>query len=144
MEKPAVGLWREPILPGLVTTREQMAWARRRPRSARTDPPGVGEIVGLRLAANGPVVRARVLRVDLDPPADTRPGAEIDWNVWRYVVRDPTIGPIPLDAAGNRAVELVNDPWWNVVLVTLDGPALRTETRESRLPGSPGWLRAKE
>jgi hypothetical protein len=44
----------------------------------------------------------------------------------------------------NRAVTLHDDPWWNVLIQVLDGPALRVETREARLPGSPGWLYGKD
>ena len=106
--------------------------------------PEAGEVLGLRMAPGVPVVRAKVLRVDMGTPVDTRAGVSIDWNVWRYVVRDPAAGPIELDEVGNRAVELVDDPWPSVLLETLDGPKIRTECREARLPGSPGWLRAKE
>lgn len=144
MADVSTGRWREPIIAGWQNTREQVLWARKRPVSARTAPPGVGETVGLRLAPAGPVVRAKVLRVDMVIPADTRAGVSIDWNVWRYVVKNPVRGPVELDAAGNRAVELVDDPWPSVLVETLDGPKIRTETREARLPGSPGWLRAKE
>lgn len=118
-------------------------WARNRPLSARTGPPRVGQVVSVRLNSGGPVVRCKVLRVDTDPPRDTRPGAEVDWNVWRYVVPDPLRGPVVVDTAGNRAVELVDDPWWNVALETVEGPKMRFETREARLPGSAGWLLGK-
>jgi hypothetical protein len=137
------GRWREPIIPGYLAGEAQIKWARCRPRHARTSPPEVGQVVGYRAQANGPVVRAKVLRVLDAPPADTRPGSDIDWNVWRYVVPNPATGPLMRDEA-NRAVTLHDDPWWNVLIQTLDGPALRIETREARLPGSPGWLYGKD
>lgn len=137
------GRWREPVLAGMTSTREQISWARCRPVGQRTEPPRIGEVVGLRLAVYGPVVRARVLSAGMAPPADTRPGAEIDWNVWRYRL-GRNGAPIERDALGNREIELVDDPWPSVLVETIEGPKLRTETREARLPGSPGWLREKE
>lgn len=116
---------------------------RTRAPSQRTDPPRVDEVLYWRAQAGGAVVRARVLRVDTERPADTRAGAQIDWNVWRYKLRGPGLAPRE-DALGNREIELVDDPWWNVLLVTLDGPKIWTETREARLPGGAGWLRGKE
>lgn len=141
---PEVGRWREPIMPDLPLTADQVRFARNRPAHLRTDPPAVGDVVGLRLSPAGAVVRARVLRVDMDAPTHTRAGDPIDWNVWRYVVHDPARGPVEVDEIGNRAVELVDDPWPNVLLETIEGAKLRTETREARVPGSPGWLRGKE
>ena len=139
-----VGKWREPILPGMASTAEQVRWARQRPPQARTPLPGRGDVVGLRLEPYGPVTRAKVLSVDMARPTDTRPGAEINWNVWRYVVTNPARGPRIVSERGDRDVELVDDPWPDVVLETLDGPKLRTVTREARIPGSPGWLRGEE
>lgn len=144
MNTVVTGRWREPVIDRYPTTREMIAWARCRPLIARTELPVMGEILGWRALASGPTVRARVLTVDLDPPTDTRAGSTIDSNVWRYVVHDPQAGPVMRDALGNRAVELVEDPWPTVLLATLDGPRLRVETREARLPGSPGWLREGE
>lgn len=138
-----VGRWREPVIPGYVPSRAQIAWARSRPPGQRTALPQVGEEVGVRLLAGGPVLPGRILFVDLDPPSDTRAGTEIDSNVWRYVVTDHARGPVEIDEAGNRAVELVGDPWPSVLVEVTQGPPLRTETREARLPGSPGWLRGQ-
>jgi hypothetical protein len=140
----SVGRWREPVLPGYVMDEEALRWARCRPPGSRTRPPEVGEVVGLRMRVYGAVVRAKVLDAEMAPPVDTRPGQEIDWNVWRYVVEDPARGPVVLDEAGNRAVCLVDDPWPNVLLETAEGLRMRTCTREARLPGSPGWLRERE
>jgi len=143
-QQVSVGRWREPVLPGYLTSEESLRWARCRPPGSRTCPPGVGEVVGLRIQVYGPVVRARVLAAGMDRPADTRAGQEIDWNVWRYLVADPTRGPVVQDEAGNRAVCLVDDPWPNVLLETVEGLKMRICTREARLPGSPGWLRERE
>lgn len=143
-----VGLWREPIMPDYPTTAEQVRWARNRPSSARTRIPAVGDVVGWRAQNYGPVTRCKVISVGMTIPADTRPGAEIDWNVWRYVLKinDPhaPAAPVAISERGDRAVELVDDPWPDLLLETLDGPKLRTMTREARLPGSAGWLHGKE
>jgi hypothetical protein len=142
-----VGTWREPIMPDYPTTAEQVAWARNRPAHARTPLPAVGDVVGWRTANYGPVTRAKVLSVGMDRPGDTRPGAEIDWNVWRYMVVLGPNGsrrPYEISARGDRGIELIDDPWPDVLLETLDGPKLRIVTREARLPGSAGWLRGKE
>lgn len=156
MDEIPIGRWREPIMPDFPTSEAQIRWARCRAPGQRTPLPVVGEIVGLRLANYGPVVRARVTDDGMATPSDTRPGAEIDWNVWRYrteelyddtgalVVRRPVLLPPVVGALGgvaHRAVELVDDPWPDVTLKTLDGPVMFTRTREARLPGSAGWLR---
>jgi hypothetical protein len=141
---PPVGRYREPVGPGLSNRQEEINWARRRPPGQRASKPAAGQIVGLRLEAGGPVLRAQIVKVRDAPPADTRPGAEIDWNVWRYTLRvgdrRKPAAPVEVDEAGNRAVELVDDPWWDVLAETLEGPRMRVECREARLPGSPGWL----
>ncbi len=139
-QDPEVGLWREPVIPDFATTREQILWARVRPPGQRAAKPAAGDVVGLRLGPNGPVLRARVVTVHDTRPIDTRPGVEIDWNVWRYTVPDPTQGPLTNPITGGRMVELVDDPWWDVTLETLEGPKMRVQTREARLPGAAGWI----
>lgn len=122
---------------------ELVAALRTRPPSRRTDKPYVGEVLGWRAQPGGPVVRAKVLRVNDEKPADTRAGMPVDWNVWRYVQPAPGAKPIE-DLLGNRLIELVDDPWWDVRLETVDGPPIRVETREERLAGAGGWLRGRE
>lgn len=144
---PEQGRWREPIIPELPRRHDEIMWARNRPASDRPAKPVVGQIVGLRLEPNGVVRRARIVAVRDERPLDTRPGREIDWNVWRYVTERPGGGvprPVEISARGDRAVELVDDPWWDVTAETAhEGkgmPKLRVECREARLPGDPGWL----
>lgn len=146
MTTPMVGRWREPIFPGVYTKREQIMWARCRPPADRTSRPRTFQIVGLRLQQGGPVVRARIVSVADQAPEHTRPTDELDENVWRYQLdkNSPRRAPIEIDEHGLRAVELVEDPWFDCVVETLEGPKLRTMTREARLPGSSGWLPWKD
>lgn len=143
VDPPPVGRWREPVIPQLPTSAAQVGWARRRPASERTQIPAPGEMVGLRLAPGGPVTHAQVVSVGMQPPAATRPQDELDHNVWRYKLSHDR-RPIDRDAAGNREVELVDDPWPTLRVRTLEGPAMIVECREARLPGSAGWLRGAE
>lgn len=145
MDEPEVGRWREPVLPGLFHSGEQIAWARNRPPADRPSKPVPGQIVGLRIAPAGAVVRARVVQVHDGPPSAAAVAlAQLDWNVWRWLVKDPARGPELDPLTGARRVELVDDPWWNCLVETLDGPKMRVEVREARLPGSPGWLSWKD
>jgi len=119
-----------PAIDGMQYTAEDTLWARCRPLARRTVLPAVGARVGYRKDAHGPIIPATVVSVDL--------GNRADPNVWRYRVLDPTKGP-ELDELGQRVMELVDDPWPDVVL-HLDGMPGVHPTREARLPGSPGWL----
>lgn len=144
-ETPAVGRWREPVIPGLFHVEDQIRWARNRPHSDRPAKPVPGQIVGLRISPAGVIVRARVIEVRDSPPSAAAVAlSQLDWNVWRWVVKDPTTGPELDPHTGARRVELVDDPWWDCLVETMEGPKMRVEVREARLPGSPGWLSWKD
>lgn len=147
-EIPEQGRWREPILPGVTRRREEILWARCRPPQHRTPKPQPGQAVGLRLQPYGPVLKATIVEVYDQPPVDTRPGREIDWNVWRFKVLAPdkalAAGPrrlVDRSLRGDREIELVDDPWWDCLVSTVqNGVTIRVRTREARLPGDPGYL----
>lgn len=112
-------------------TPEMVAWARCRPERDRTPMPEPGARVWYRHDHRGPLTVAEVEKVDLSN--------QDDYGVWRVVV-DPDSGK-PVEVAGARLMELVDDPWPDVWLRTDWG---RVVTRESRIEGSAGWLPMKE
>jgi len=117
-----------PVIPGLPFTREMVIWARCRPPADRPPLPAPGDEVWFRADAHGPLVPATVLEILI--------GNQQDLSVWRYVVHDPAAGPV-LDGEGRPLMELVDDPWPDVVLRV---GASRHATKEARIAGSPGWL----
>lgn len=142
-QEPQVGRWREPVIPGMALTRDAAMWARCRPPSDRVPMCSVGDVVGWREVVRGPVVRATVVEIG--------PVNYDDPTVWRFVVPNPSRGPL-LDDAGERLRELVPDPWFEVKLLARrmvgsppkEGAAVYVWTKEARLPGSPGWLPWKD
>ena len=98
----------------------------------RPPKPAPGDVVSLRTFPHGPLVEAVVEDVLED---------ENDPNTHQYVVPHASRGPV-VGPDGERLRELVWDPWWTVRLKVVDahGATAYVETREARLPGSPGWL----
>lgn len=119
-----------PRIAGLDVLPEEVLHARNRPPVERTPRPEVGQRVWYRHRAHGALERAEVVEVVED---------ESDPSTHRYVVHDPTQGPVTDPATGRRLRELVNDPWWSVLL-KVEGHAGLIMTREARIAGSPGWL----
>lgn len=121
-----------PPIDGMSYTQQEAFDARRRPVGQRTPIPEVGARVLYRADAYGPLVGATVTAVEMDNQEDL--------NVWRFKteIRDGQRGPV-LDAFGRRVMELVDDPWPDVIL-KIDGRGGMHATREARIPGSPGWL----
>jgi len=135
-EMPPQMSWRynAPGIPGMgELTHEDVVWARRRPPEQRTPCPIPGMEVYVRLAANGPLVVGTVLEVSVD---------ENDPSTHQYVVPDPSRPPLTHPLTGRRLRELVDDPWWSLRIRLVDGhgAVAYVDTREARLPGSPGWL----
>ena len=122
-----------PVISGMNLTAETVAWARCRPPEMRTPLPRVGELVLYRKDAHGPAAPAEIVAVDMEN--------DQDWNVWRFKLdpNDSKRAPVE-DALGRRVMELVDDPWPDVMLKIKDVPGLHV-CREARLAGSPGWLR---
>jgi hypothetical protein len=112
--------------PGIYTDAE-LRWARERPPAERTPIPAAGDEVLYRHDQNGPVERAEVEAVQ---PLDDL----YDPNLWTL---HADAGGSPLLLEGRPVMREVNDPWPLLTLRTLWG---RVQTREARLPGSPGWL----
>ena len=106
-------------------TPELVAWARCRPSHERTPLPRCGHRVWYRHDHHGTVTVAEVERVDMSN--------KDDYGVWRFVLDNGQ----PVLVAGQRVMELVEDPWPDVWLRTDWG---RVVTREARIPGSAGWL----
>lgn len=121
---------------GLPATEAQVAWARSRPAPRRTQVPQIGDEVLYRHDSWDTPVRATVTGVQ---PID-----DID---------DPHVMQPQTDGAGNvvlvegRPVFVSNPDPWLLVHLTVDARQIpgvigsfTVETREARLPGSPGWL----
>lgn len=106
-------------------TPEQVAWARCRPPHQRTPIPAPGQLVRYRHTHFGELSEARVESVEMSDPND--------YGVWRYVLD----GGRPVLVGGKHVMEMVEDPWVDVILRTDWG---RLVTRESRIEGSAGWL----
>jgi hypothetical protein len=102
-------------------------WARCRPARHRTPLPERGQRVWYRHRRGWPLTDAEVMRID--PPASG------DFNVYRFVL-DPHTGQ-PVMVNGERVMELVDDPWPDVVLSTDYGCLA---TKEARLPESAGYV----
>jgi hypothetical protein len=101
-------------------------WARCRPPRHRTRLPEVNERVWYRHRPGGPLTDAEVIRID--PPASG------DFNVFRFVLDE---NRVPVTVGGQRVIELVDDPWPDVILSTDYGCLA---TKEARLPGSAGYV----
>jgi hypothetical protein len=111
-------------------TSEQRLWAHCRPIEQRTALPHVGYVVGYRHDPCGPVERAVVTQ---EPDMATEDDPHTHYVITDWATRKPA-----LDALGRRRYALVEDPWPTVRLQTTSHGVI--ETREARLPGSPGWL----
>lgn len=114
---------------GIPMTQEDVLAVRCRPPWRRTDLPYVGQRVKYRHEEYGLLVDAEILSVDMENRRDP--------CVWCYIM-DPALPGRPLEINGIRQMELVDDPWPSVRLATSEG--FVCDTRESRFPGSPGWL----
>lgn len=112
---------------GIPMTAEDVQFVRCRPPWLRTNLPHVGQRVKYRHEDYGELVDAEILAVDMENRHDP--------CVWRYVL-DGNRNPVTLH--GVRVMEVVDDPWPSVRLVTT--LAFVVDTREARFPGSPGWL----
>ncbi len=107
--------------------------ARCRPADDRTPMPQTGQRVWYRHDWHVPLSAAQIVRVDLENRED--------WNVYRYVLDYSHVERRPVEVDGKRVVEMVDDPWPDVVLRTDYGMMV---TREARIQGSPGWLPMRE
>lgn len=112
-------------------TSERRLWAARRPADLRTALPHVGDTVGYRHDPCGPVERAAVIA---EPDLFTESDPHTHYVITDWATRHPA-----LDALGRRQYALVDDPWPTVRVRTATHGIV--ETREARLPGSPGWLK---
>lgn len=100
-----------------------------RPPDKRVPAPKVGDRVRYRHHAHGPITIAEVRHVVQDNKED--------YGVWRFVLDENTAERRPVEVNGERLMELVEDPWWDVYLMTDYG---YLATREARAPGSAGWM----
>lgn len=98
-----------------------------RPREQRTPFPSAGQAVHYRHDPWGALSEATVEQVDTSNQSDQ--------FVWRHVL-DP-VGGAPVKVDGRWLMEMIEDPWPDVYLLTRWG---RIVTREARIEGSPGWL----
>lgn len=136
---------------GAPMTQTELERCRCRPGDVPRPPlPAVGDLVGYRAVAGGPVVAARVQGVEslADPWAHEHDAFEPhgpDVNVWDVSVMPGTRMP-RFDPArpGAYLFELRDDPWPSVVVAVepVDGKGRRLYaiTREARLPGAAGWI----
>lgn len=114
-------------------------WARCRwPLSERTPLPEVGQPGLWHPDKHTEGKPCTVLEVNMQPPTARQIAAgDVDWHVWRFRVDNPLQGPV-VDDEGVRIVELVDDPWPDLLL-KVDGMSSHVITREARLEGSAGW-----
>lgn len=100
-----------------------------RPPAQRVPAPKVGDRVRYRHHAHGPTSEAEVRHVVWNNKED--------YGVWRFVLDETSPSRRPVEVNGERVMELVEDPWVDVYLMTQYG---YLATREARAPGSAGWL----
>jgi hypothetical protein len=119
-------------------TPQEVAAAIERPEEDRTALPYVGEHVLFRREEWGPAVPATIVAIqDMETPED-----EPDVHLWRHPIPEqfpPSTWTHPTIRA---QLVLKPDPWPWVVLELESGGQARS--RESRVRGSSGWLRADE
>lgn len=116
-----------------------------RPPTMRTDVadiPRPGDLCGFRAREHGPVVLATVVRW-VDSLEDPWATGEPDPNVWQVATDDRR--QALRDELGRYRYVLHPDPWPQIILRVdppegSKGPRGFTSTRESRDPGSAGWL----